>query len=192
MKRGCRVDFITFHSHPYTPERSVAKVEEIAEALNRLQAPGKLFVCNLAEIQKKVRDNSSPRFRPILYRRFMFRVAEAVARRNGDAALATGEAIGQVASQTIPNLSVIDAATELLVLRPLLGLDKEEIIETARSIGTFDISIEQVPDSCTVFAPDSPATKSTLKKILFEEGKLDVDTLLEETIAKTIDDAEKP
>jgi len=185
MKRGCRVDFLTFHSHPYTPERSVEKVRDIAEVLNRLQPKGRLFVCNLAPIQKAVRDNCSPRFRTILYRRFMFRIAEAIAKRNGNSALATGEAVGQVASQTIANLSVINAATSMLVLRPLAGLDKEEIIKTARFIGTFDISTEQVPDSCTVFAPDSPATTSTIEKIEKEEAKLDVNALLAETIEKT-------
>jgi thiamine biosynthesis protein ThiI len=187
MKRGCRVDFLTFHSYPYTPERSVGKVRDLADVLNRLQKPGKLFACNLAEIQKQVRDKCTPRFRTILYRRFMFRVAEAVACANGDAALATGESVGQVASQTISNLSVINAATDMLVLRPLAGMDKGEIIETARWLGTFDISIEQVPDSCTVFAPDSPAINSTLGKILDEEAKLDVETLLGKTIADTLE-----
>ena len=192
MKRGCRVDFITFHSHPYTPPRSVGKVRDVAKTLNSLQPPGKLFICNLAEIQKLIRDTCSPRYRTILYRRFMFRIAEAIAKRNGNQALATGEAVGQVASQTIANLAVINAATDVLVLRPLTGLDKEEIIKTAKTIDTFDISIEQVPDSCTVFAPKSPATTSKLKKIEAEEAKLDLESLLTKTIENTWNSAEKP
>ena len=192
MKRGCRVDFITFHSHPYTPPRSVGKVRDITAVLNTLQPPGKLFICNLAEIQKAVRDNCSPRYRTILYRRFMFRIADAIAKRNGNQALATGEAVGQVASQTIANLAVINAATDTLVLRPLTGLDKEEIIKTAKAIDTFDISIEQVPDSCTVFAPPAPATTSKLRRIEAEEAKLDIAALLDETIENTWNSVEKP
>ncbi|NOY75357.1 MAG: tRNA 4-thiouridine(8) synthase ThiI [Kiritimatiellaeota bacterium] len=182
MKRGCRVDFITFHSYPYTTEKSVDKVRRIVEVLNEYQPrrPGKLFICNLAPLQKIIRDSCSERFRTILYRRYMFRIAEAVARRNRSGALLTGEAVGQVASQTIANLAVIDNAVPMLVLRPLTGLDKEEIIKTAKRLKTFEISIERAPDSCTVFAPKSPATTSTIQQLEKEEAKLFVDELFEE------------
>lgn len=187
MKRGSRVDFITFHSYPYTPDESVGKVRRLTEILNEYQSrrPGKLFVCNLAPLQKLIRDNCSERFRTILYRRYMFRIAEGVAALKHSAALLTGEAVGQVASQTIANLATIDNATSTLVLRPLTGLDKEEIIKTAKKIGTFDISIEQVPDSCTVFAPNAPATTSKIKQLEDEEAKLSVDELVKDMIIET-------
>jgi len=156
MKRGCPVDFITFDSSPYTPPESVEKVERLVNILNTFQAPRKLFVCNLVELQKQIRDHCTERFRTVLYRRMMFRIAEAIARRNKNLALITGESVGQVASQTVVNLNTINAATDLVVLRPLTGMNKEEVIKLARSIGTYDISAEQVPDSCTVFAPEFP------------------------------------
>ena len=188
MKRGCHVDFITFHSYPYTTLESVDKVNRLVEILNEYQQPGRLFVCNLAPIQKEIRDNCSERFRTVLYRRYMFKIAEEIARRTGNKALVTGEAVGQVASQTIINLSTIGNAITTLVLRPLAGLDKEEVIIKARQLDTFDISIEQVPDSCTVFAPGSPATAAPLDRIEKEEQKLSVDELLNDTIEETYKD----
>jgi len=185
MKRGCHVDFITFHSAPYTPPESVEKVERLIRILNEYQQPGRLFVCNLAPIQKQIRDYCAERFRTVLYRRVMFQIAESIAKKSRNAALITGEAVGQVASQTIVNLSTINNATDMLVLRPLAGMDKEEVIKISKKIGTFDISIEQVPDSCTVFAPKAPSTKAPLEKVKQEEAKLDIEELLAETITDT-------
>ena len=152
MGRGCRADFLTFHSHPYTAPELLAKVGRLVETLNRYQPGGRLFACNLLAAQKVIRDQCSERFRTVLYRRLMFRVAEAVAERTGAAALVTGESVGQVASQTVPNLDVIDQATRMLVLRPLIGLDKEKTTALARAIGTFDLSAVPCADSCTVFS----------------------------------------
>jgi thiamine biosynthesis protein ThiI len=182
MKRGCHVDFITFHSSPYTPPESLEKVERIVKVLNTYQQTGKLFACNIANLQKQIRDKCSERFRTVLYRRFMFRIAESIAEKNRNAALLTGESVGQVASQTIINLSTIDNATKMLVLRPLAGMDKEEVIRIARKIGTYDLSAEQVPDSCTVFAPKSPSTSAPLDKVSQEELRLDVDALVAEAV----------
>ena len=186
MKRGCRVDYLTFHSYPYTTTESVDKVKRLVKILDEYQQPGRLFVCNLAPIQKEIRDNCSERFRTVLYRRYMFRIAEEIAKKIGTHALITGEAVGQVASQTIINLSTIASAINTLVLRPLAGLDKEEVIKRSREIETFDISIEQVPDSCTVFAPSSPATAAPIDKIELEEKKLDIDQLLQDIIEETV------
>jgi len=188
MKRGCHVDYLTFHSFPYTPHESVTKVERLVKILNEYQLPGKLYICNLAPVQKMIRDNCLERFRTVLYRRYMFRIAEAIAAKNQNAALVTGEAVGQVASQTIVNLATINNATDMLVLRPLAGMDKEDIIKISKQIATFDISIEQVPDSCTVFAPNAPSTKAPLEKIQAEEKKLDIEELLEEIISTTLDE----
>lgn len=181
MKRGCRVDFITFHSSPYTPPETVEKIKRVTAILNSYQRPGTLHICNLAPMQKAIRDNCDSRMRTVLYRRMMFRIAEKVARRNGRQALLTGEAVGQVASQTIINMSTINAATEMLVLRPLVGMDKNEAISIARHIGTFETCSEQVPDSCTVFAPKSPSTRVPKKNAEHEEARLgDFDALLEQ------------
>ncbi|QSH40131.1 tRNA 4-thiouridine(8) synthase ThiI [Lentisphaerota bacterium ZTH] len=183
MKRGCRCDFLTFHSSPYTPQDTVDKVKTIAGHLNSFQLPRRLFICNLAPMQKLIRDNCTPRFRTVLYRRMMFRIAERVARRHKRFALLTGESVGQVASQTIVNMATIDNAANMLVLRPLVGTDKNDAVALARRIGTYQLSKQQVPDSCTVFAPPSPATSAPLFKIEEEEAKLpEWEKLIEEII----------
>ncbi len=172
MKRGAPVDYIAFHSAPYTPETTVDKVRGIADYLNTFQKDGKLFCANLAEIQKLIRDRCNPRFRTVLYRRMMFRIAAMVAARRNIGALLTGESLGQVASQTLVNMSTIGRAVDMLVLRPLCGQDKNETIRIAEAIGTFALSQVQVPDSCTVFAPTSPATRVTLEEAEAEESKI--------------------
>ncbi|MBE6364971.1 MAG: tRNA 4-thiouridine(8) synthase ThiI [Lentisphaerae bacterium] len=172
MKRGSPTDFITFHSAPYTPPETVDKVRGIAARLNRFQRKGRLFIVNLAEFQKAVRDNCAERLRTVLYRRAMFRIAEAVARREDCKALVTGEALGQVASQTVANMDTINRAIDMLVLRPLVGADKLEAIAIAEKIGTMKQSSVQVPDSCTVFAPSNPATSAPVDLALKEEAKI--------------------
>jgi thiamine biosynthesis protein ThiI len=184
MKRGCRVNYITFHSSPYTPQTTVDKVKRIADELNLFQRPGKLHLCNLAPIQKLIRDDCNPRNRTVLYRRMMFRIAEKVARKTGCMALVTGESVGQVASQTIVNLNTINAAVNMLVLRPLIGMDKSEGIALAEKIGTFELSKEQVPDSCTVFAPPSPSTALPVDRAEEDEQHLPgYEAVLDEIIA---------
>ncbi|MCI5779729.1 MAG: tRNA 4-thiouridine(8) synthase ThiI [Lentisphaeria bacterium] len=172
MKRGSPTDFITFHSAPYTPPETVDKVRGLVKVLNRFQRHGRLFIVNLAEFQKAVRDNCVERMRTVLYRRAMFRIAETVARREDCKALVTGEALGQVASQTVANMDTINRAVDMLVLRPLVGTDKLETIAVAERIGTMKLSSVQVPDSCTVFAPSSPATGVPVDLALREEAKI--------------------
>jgi thiamine biosynthesis protein ThiI len=172
MKRGCRCDFLTFHSAPYTPQTTIDKVRRMGHHLNLFQRPARLFICNLAPLQKLIRDKCSARFRSVLYRRMMFRIAESVAIKHKRLALLTGESVGQVASQTIKNMATISEAIDMLVLRPLVGTDKNDAISLARRIGTFDLSNEQVPDSCTVFAPSNPTTAAPLKKIIEEEASM--------------------
>ena len=181
MNRGCHVDFLTFHSYPYTPMDSVDKVRRLAAVLNKHQTPGTLYSCNLSAIQKKIRDLCNPKFRTVLYRRYMMRVANMICARKKRFAIVTGESVGQVASQTVVNLGTIDAAAEYVVLRPLCGLDKLETIRRAEQLGTFQISIEPMPDSCTVFAPPSPSVAAKLERIEAEEKLLgDMTGLLEE------------
>ncbi|MBE6403665.1 MAG: tRNA 4-thiouridine(8) synthase ThiI [Lentisphaerae bacterium] len=172
MKRGSPVDFIGFHSEPYTPPETVEKVQRIADYLNKFQQPGRLYMVNLVELQKLIRDNCNPRFRTVLYRRLMFRIAEYIAGKRKIGALLTGESLGQVASQTLVNMNTIGNAVNMLILRPLCGQDKMETIEIARRIGTFDLSKEQVPDSCTVFAPDRPSTRVSIAEAEAEEAKI--------------------
>lgn len=162
MKRGSPTDYVSFHSYPYTPEETTDKVKVIAEHLNTFQAAGKLHLVNLIEFQKAVRDNCSERLRTVLYRRAMFRIAERIAKESGCRALVTGEALGQVASQTLVNMDTINRSIDMLVLRPIVGEDKLDTIATAEKIGTMKLSEKQVPDSCTVFAPSSPATSAPL------------------------------
>ncbi len=191
MNRGCHVDYLTFHSYPYTPMESLDKVRKLAAILNRHQKPGTLYACNFSEIQKKIRDVCNPKFRTVLYRRYMMRIANMICRRKRLYAIVTGESVGQVASQTVINLGTIDNAAEYVVLRPLCGLDKMETIRRAEELGTFQTSIEDFPDSCTVFAPPSPSVAAKLYRIEAEEALLgDMTELLErayESLEITVD-----
>ena len=191
MNRGCHVDYLTFHSYPYTPMESLEKVRRLAAILNRHQKPGTLYACNFSEIQKKIRDVCNPKFRTVLYRRYMMRLANMICRRKRLYAIVTGESVGQVASQTVINLGTIGNAAEYVVLRPLCGLDKMETIRRAEELGTFQTSIEDFPDSCTVFAPPSPSVAARLYRIEAEEALLgDMTELLErayETLEISVD-----
>ncbi|MGL4854485.1 MAG: tRNA uracil 4-sulfurtransferase ThiI [Lentisphaeria bacterium] len=182
MKRGARCSFITFHSHPYTPPTSLTKVAQIAKVINSFQGNLPLFACNLASAQKAVRDNCNERFRTILYRRMMMKVASVVSDWRNEIALVTGESLGQVASQTLENMTVINSSTSKLIIRPLVGMDKMESIRLAEKLGTFELSKIDVPDSCTIFAPASPATSSKLHFILAEERKLPMADLVRECV----------
>ena len=172
MKRGSPCDFITYHSAPYTPPETVEKVQRVAAKLNEYQLRGTLCIANLSEFQKAVRDNCKERFRTLLYRRAMMRIAEIAARHRRCHALVTGDSLGQVASQTVPNMYTVGKAVDMLVLRPLVGTDKLDCIRLAEEIGTFEISNVQVPDSCTVFSPSSPCTSSEPEDLEQEEAKI--------------------
>jgi len=173
MKRGSEVDYISFHSDPYTPPETIEKVLGIGRYLDTFQRKGCHYMVNLSEFQKLVRDNCSQKYRTILYRRAMVRLAARAAKNGRCKALVTGESLGQVASQTLENMSVINAAAEgMLILRPLVGQDKLETIRLAEKYGTLGLSNVQVPDSCTVFAPAAPCTKSTVEELEREEAKI--------------------
>lgn len=187
MNRGCHVDFLTFHSYPYTPMASLEKVQKIARKLNTFQKPGTLYACNLSEIQKQIRDLCTEKFRTVLYRRMMMRIANMICHRKKLNAIVTGEAVGQVASQTIINLGTIDAAAQFVMLRPLCGMDKLETIRRAEKLGTYELSIDPQPDSCTVFAPPSPSVAAKLFDIEREEAKLgDIHALLEKAYSEML------
>ena len=186
MKRGCSVDLVHFHSHPFVSRASQEKVREIAELLTRWQLRSRLFLVAFGQLQREIVLAVPQALRVVLYRRFMLRIADRIARRRGAAALVTGEVVGQVASQTLENLSVVAAATHLPILRPLVGMDKEEIVAQAERIGTYPISIVPDQDCCQLFTPRHPATKSRLEDVEAAERLLPV----EEMVARAVEEAE--
>ena len=189
MKRGCRVDFVHFHSYPFLDRSSQDKARELARLLTRYQYYTTLFLVPFGEIQQQLIGAAPPPDRVVLYRRCMLRIAEALARRRDAQALVTGESLGQVASQTLENLQVTEAAATLPVLRPLIGMDKTEIIAQARAIGTYETSILPDQDCCTLFVPRHPSTRARLDRIEASEAKLDLPALIEMAVeeAQTVD-----
>jgi thiamine biosynthesis protein ThiI len=178
MKRGCRVVFVHFHSVPYLPDTSQTKVRALVERLTAWQYASRLHLVPFGEIQREVVLGVPPPLRVVVYRRLMVRIAEALARRHGAPALVTGESLGQVASQTLDNISRIDEAATLPVLRPLIGMDKLEITAEAQRLGTFEISIEPDADCCTLFTPKHPSTHASAAEIASAESHLDLPRLI--------------
>jgi thiamine biosynthesis protein ThiI len=160
-------------------------VRDIVRRLGRWQYKAPLFTVPFADIQVAIRDQAPERYRTVLYRRMMQRIAERISAAESYGALITGECLGQVASQTLENLTCIGAATSVPVLRPVLTYDKEEIIAVARRIGTFDISILPEPDCCTVFQPSRPVIRGRLEDCLAAEDKMDVEGLVHRALDGT-------
>ena len=179
MKRGAHCVFVHFHSLPYTSQQSIEQVRQLVNVLTQFQFSSKLLFIPFADIQQEIVLKTPPPFRVLMYRRMMVRIAEAIAQREKAEALITGEAVGQVASQTLRNIHVIDDAATLPILRPLSGADKEETMAFARRIGTFEISNEPYDDCCSFLAPRSPSTWATLSEIHEAEAKLDVPLLIQ-------------
>jgi len=178
MKRGCRVVFVHFHSVPYLPATSQAKARALVERLTEWQYESRLLQVPFGEIQREVVLTVPPPARVIVYRRLMVRIAEALARERAALALATGESLGQVASQTLQNIARIDEAAGMPILRPLIGMDKLEITGEAQRLGTFEISIEPDADCCTLFVPAHPATRMSEDEVCAVEARLDVPRLV--------------
>ena len=178
MQRGCRLIFVHFHSAPYQDKTSQEKVRDLLKRLTRHQFNSRLFLVPFGEIQRQIVAAVGRPLRVVLYRRMMLRIAEAIARREKAQALVTGESLGQVASQTLENMAVIQQATALPILRPLVGMDKQEIIDQARRISTFDISSIPDQDCCQLFVPKHPATKAHLSDVAADETKFDVNELV--------------
>ena len=178
-KRGMVIDAVHFHSYPYTSPRAQQKVEELAEIISSYCGKINMTVINLLPIQEEIVNNCPEDETTILVRRFMMRISEKIALKQKDLMLITGENLGQVASQTAEALVVTDQSVELPVMRPLIGMDKVEIMDMAKKIGTYEKSIEPYEDCCTVFLPKHPVTKPRLEKILNSESKLDVDRLVD-------------
>jgi thiamine biosynthesis protein ThiI len=173
LRRGATALYVHFHSHPLTGIESQEKARELVELVQPAGRKANLHLVPFADLQRKIVSLTPPPLRVLLYRRFMMRVAEALARREGALALVTGENLGQVASQTLENLRAIDAAVRLPVLRPLIGMDKVEIIAEARRIGTYETSIEPHGDCCSFLMPPNPATRSTPEELERAEEPID-------------------
>ncbi len=174
IKRGCRALFVHFSGRPLVSRASEDKVRELVQTLAVSLYHARLYVIPFGEIQREIVLNTPAPFRVVLYRRMMIRIAEELARKEGCWGLVTGDSLGQVASQTPENLSVVEEAAELPILRPLIGMDKVEIVDEARRLGTYDISIEPDQDCCKLFTPAHPATKTSRDEIRKVERALDI------------------
>lgn len=182
-KRGLEIEAVHFHSFPFTSEKSMQKVEQLAKIVSLYTGSIKIHMVNLLPVQKEIAEKCPEELMTILSRRFMMRIAERIANQTGCGALVTGESIGQVASQTIEGLTATnDVVRTMPVIRPLISFDKEVIIKIARNIETFETSIIPEEDCCTVFLPKRPATKPKLEKIYKAEEALDIEKLVSEAI----------
>lgn len=183
-KRGMQINCLHFHSYPYTNMQARDKVIELAKVLSSYTCGTKLNIVSVTHIQEEIHKKCNGEYMVTLLRRFMMRIAETVAKKCGAQCLITGESLGQVASQTVEGITSSNSVVKCLpVLRPLCGFDKDEIIERSRDMGAYDISIQPYEDCCTVFLPKHPVIKPTIKSVLEEEGKLDVEKLIEEAVA---------
>ena len=186
MRRGCKVQLIHFHSYPILSRASQEKVREIAALLTTHQLRSRLMLVPFGELQQQVVLSVPPELRVVIYRRLMLRIAERLARKGGAQALVTGEVVGQVASQTLENMNVIAASSTLEILRPLVGMDKDEITVEARRIGTYGISIIPDQDCCTLFTPRHPATRARLAAVEQAERSLAIDEMVASALAATV------
>ncbi len=178
MKRGCSVILVHFHSYPILSRTSQEKARELAALLTQYQQQTRLYLIAFGDIQRQVVVSVPEALRVVIYRRLMMRIAQALARASRAKALVTGEVVGQVASQTLENLAVVESVTTLPVFRPLIGMDKDEIIAQAQRLGTYPISILQDEDCCQLFTPRHPATRARLSDVEMAERELPMDDLV--------------
>lgn len=176
-KRGMRINCLHFHSYPFTSKRALQKAIDLGKILSQYTGKMRIYSVNMAEIYKSINKNCHRNQTTILSRRFMMRIAEKISEKNSYDALITGESLGQVASQTVESMTVIEDATKLPIFKPLIALDKTEIIDRALFIGSYEKSIEPYDDCCSIFAPSNPITKPKLKYIKESESNLDIENL---------------
>ncbi|NLC68948.1 MAG: tRNA 4-thiouridine(8) synthase ThiI [Clostridiaceae bacterium] len=184
-KRGIMIEAVHFHSYPYTSERSKEKVIELVKILSLYCHNIDLHVVPFTNIQLEISEKCPHDMITIIMRRMMMKIAGKLAESTGSMALITGESLGQVASQTLQSLLVTNAATNMLVFRPLVGMDKNEVVDIARNIGTYETSILPYEDCCTLFVAKHPETKPRLEKVLIAESRLDIDKLVKEAMEGT-------
>ncbi|HHY52559.1 MAG TPA: tRNA 4-thiouridine(8) synthase ThiI [Clostridiales bacterium] len=184
-KRGLSISAVHFYSPPYTSERALLKVKTLCEKMTRYCGTIPLHIVPFTEISEAIKEHCREDFGTVIMRRFMMRIAQDIALQEECSGLITGESVGQVASQTMASLACTQAGLTLPVLRPVIGMDKEEIIAISRKIDTFETSIQPFDDCCTVFTPRHPKTKPRLEEVLKEEQKLDYEALVQRAIAQT-------
>ena len=193
MRRGCRVLLVHFHSYPILSRASQEKTRELARLLAEFQLHSRLFLVPFGEIQQQVVLAVPPPLRVVVYRRLMMRIAEAIARAHRAQALVTGEVVGQVASQTLENLASIDSVVSMPVLRPLVGMDKDEITAEAQRLGSYAISIIPDQDCCTLFTPRHPATKAKALDVERAESTMAIDEIVAKAVtAAVVEDFQFP
>lgn len=180
--RGAKITAIHFSGAPVVSSESEYLVKEIADVFQKSGCIDKLYIVRIGKYQKQIAQDCPEKLRIILYRRFMYKIAEELARRIDSKGLVTGESLGQVASQTIDNLFATDSAVKLPVFRPLIGSDKQEIIDRANEIDTFEISSQQAPDCCTLYMPKSPETHAKLKYVKLAEKDFDETSWISEAL----------
>lgn len=184
-KRGLELNAIHFASPPYTSPRAELKVRNLLEKVAAYSGPIRLGIVPFTEIQEQIAEKCPEEFFTLIMRRMMMRISEQLANQRGCLALITGESLGQVASQTLPALAVTDTVADIPTLRPLIGMDKEEIIAISRKIDTFEISIQPYEDCCTVFTPKHPKTRPTITQCIDAESNLDIETLIKTAVENT-------
>jgi thiamine biosynthesis protein ThiI len=177
-KRGAENVWLHFHSFPLVSQKSIEKVKKLAQVFLKFQPKLKVYFFPFSKIQAQIRIKSPPKYRVLLYRRAMVKIAQSLAKKENAHALVTGESLGQVSSQTLPNLEIIEKAVSIPILRPLIGLNKEEIINLAKEIGSYEISILPQEDCCTLFTPKHATAKGNLKELLKIEKKLDLKEII--------------
>ncbi|MET3575378.1 tRNA uracil 4-sulfurtransferase ThiI [Bhargavaea ullalensis] len=183
MKRGLKLDVIHFHSPPFTSEQSKQKVVELAERLSRFGTRVRMHTIHFTEIQQAIQDTMPSALTMTTTRRLMMKITDLVREEIGAKAIVTGESLGQVASQTLDSLSAINEVTNTPVLRPLIALDKLDIISVAENIGTYETSIRPFEDCCTIFTPSHPATKPKTEKVIYYEGNADFGPMIDRAVA---------
>ncbi|MEG6569174.1 tRNA uracil 4-sulfurtransferase ThiI [Thermoanaerobacterium thermosaccharolyticum] len=186
MKRGVEIEAVYFHSPPYTQERAKDKVIDLCKKLSEYGQDIYLHVVNFTDFQLAIYDKCPPKMTTIIMRRMMMRVAENIANKYGAKALVTGESLGQVASQTIESLYCTNAVTHMPVFRPLIGMDKSEIVEISQKIGTYDISIRPYEDCCTIFVPKHPIIKPDLEEVIEGEKNIDYEKFIDSLVINQI------
>lgn len=184
-KRGLEISAIHFASPPYTSERALEKVKDLLRQVSRYCGRIKLYTVSFTEIQEQIRDYIREEYSTLVMRRFMMRISNKIAEKDFSSALITGESLGQVASQTLPAICSTDIVSNIPVFRPLIGMDKEEIVAVSRKIETFDISVQPFEDCCTVFTPKHPKTKPVISEIEKVEAAIDVEALCDRAVENT-------
>ncbi|MCW1296473.1 MAG: tRNA 4-thiouridine(8) synthase ThiI [Candidatus Parvarchaeota archaeon] len=184
MKRGCNVIFVHFHSFPLVSKKSIEKTKKLLQVLREYQDKIKLYLIPFANIQLTIKAMIPTKYRIIFYRRFMLRICEEIARKEGAKALITGESLAQVSSQTLDNIAVIEEVTQIPILRPLIGMDKLEIIKIAKKIGTYEISVQPQEDCCTLFTPKHPTAQARIEIVKELERRIKIKKLMKDAIDK--------